>query len=371
MWYYIVSLKRSGEHSMSLKNITLFCQKNGSDKVYTLQIDEVEGGYMVIYANGKRGAALKPQKKTMTPVTLAEAEKIFDKVVRDKTKASSGYQESLDNGDTLKTDNDAGNDSGFLPQLLNPIDVKKAISLCHSDNWVAQEKHDGERRPVIVKGNVVHGTNRYGFFTGGLKSAVADGIDSSINMIADTEDLGSKLAAFDLLEYDGKDLRSQGFLARFMKLQEIAVSSPSLHVSPVAITTEEKLALFEKMKDGGHEGVVFKFKNAPYTAGKVSKDGDQLKFKFYDEASVVVIKVNDKRSVQMGVYDQDMNIVEIGNVTIPANKDIPLVDEVIQVRYLYAYQGGSLYQPAFERVRHDQRRSECKQSQLKYKRIEA
>lgn len=355
--------------SNSIKNITLYNQKGSSDKVYTLQIDKVEDGYMVIYANGKRGAALKPKNKTTSPVTLEEATKIYDKLVKEKTSAKKGYTESLDGGDTLEVNEDSGKNSGFEPQLLNEIDKAMALKLCEDDNWVAQEKHDGERRPLIVKDKKAAGTNRYGEFTGGLKSTVANGIDVGTDFIADTEDLGVVLMAFDLLEYDGKDLRNLGFLKRMEVLEDMASIHDSIKVSQVYKTTAEKKALLQRMIDLDREGIVFKKKDAVYKAGKPSKGGDHLKYKLYDEASVLVSKVNDKRSVQMEVITDSGEHVFVGNVTIPANKDIPQVGDVIEVRYLYAYKGGSLYQPIFEKPRPDQRVEECRQSQLKYKAV--
>jgi bifunctional non-homologous end joining protein LigD len=59
--------------------------------------------------------------------------------------------------------------------------------------------------------------------------------------------------------------------------------------------------------------------------------------------------------------------VTIGNVTIPPNKDIPSVGDIIEVKYLYAYKGGSLYQPSLLKPRPDLRVEECVIGQLKYK----
>ena len=59
--------------------------------------------------------------------------------------------------------------------------------------------------------------------------------------------------------------------------------------------------------------------------------------------------------------------VEVGNVTIPANKDIPKEGQIVEVRYLYAYRGGSLFQPTYLGPRTDVLKDECTFSQLKYK----
>jgi len=67
---------------------------------------------------------------------------------------------------------------------------------------------------------------------------------------------------------------------------------------------------------------------------------------------------------------EDGKEVFVGNVTISVNKDIPKEREIIEVKYLYAYRGGSLYQPSFLQVRKDVDEKECLMSQLKYKQEE-
>lgn len=57
----------------------------------------------------------------------------------------------------------------------------------------------------------------------------------------------------------------------------------------------------------------------------------------------------------------------VGNVSIPANREVPAVGTVVEVRYLYAAQGGSLYQPVYLGVRSDIEAPECVVAQLKFK----
>ena len=59
--------------------------------------------------------------------------------------------------------------------------------------------------------------------------------------------------------------------------------------------------------------------------------------------------------------------IAVGNVTIPPNAAVPVAGEVIEARYLYAYKGGSLYQPVFIGVRDDIDASACTMTQLKFK----
>ncbi len=90
-----------------------------------------------------------------------------------------------------------------------------------------------------------------------------------------------------------------------------------------------------------------------------------LSGQFYATASVVT-KINAKRSVAVAILAEERR-VGVGNVTIPPNKDVPTVNSVIEVRYLYAYPGGSLYQPTYIGVRDDVGVKDCVISQLKYK----
>jgi hypothetical protein len=74
--------------------------------------------------------------------------------------------------------------------------------------------------------------------------------------------------------------------------------------------------------------------------------------------------------VAVSVYDNSGDIsvpVPVGNVTIPANQPVPKVGQVLEVRYLYAYKGGSLFQPTSLGVRDDVDPPECVIGQLKYK----
>ena len=90
--------------------------------------------------------------------------------------------------------------------------------------------------------------------------------------------------------------------------------------------------------------------------------------KFYAACTAIVTGLNDQRSVRLGLFHQGA-IISVGNVTIPANHEIPEVGAKVEIRYLYAYPvpGGSLYQPIFLGPRTDVDDAECNTSQLKFK----
>ena len=77
-----------------IKQTTLFFQEGNSDKVYEVDLCEMGvNQYVVNFRYGKRGATLNEGSKTAQPVSLAEAEKIFDKLANEKIK--KGYQAEL------------------------------------------------------------------------------------------------------------------------------------------------------------------------------------------------------------------------------------------------------------------------------------
>ena len=181
--------------------------------------------------------------------------------------------------------------------------------------------------------------------------------------------MGDVLVAFDMLRYDGNDIRHLPYSERFELLKEMVSLSKddSIRITRTAYTMEDKNQLFIHLETANHEGIVFKRLDSVWSAGRPNSGGDALKYKFYEECSVIVNKINDgKRSVSFYVNDGSTK-VSIGNVTIPPNKDIPLPGEIIEVKYLYFFEGGSLYQPIYLKPRNDLHFSDCSITQLKYK----
>ena len=79
----------------------------------------------------------------------------------------------------------------------------------------------------------------------------------------------------------------------------------------------------------------------------------------------------DKRSVTVGVRNPDSGqpaaLTEVGAVTIATNQTIPAVGNLIDVKYLYAFEGGSLFQPTFKGVRTDLEPTAANVTQLIFK----
>lgn len=344
---------------------TLYFNNGSSDKIYQANIIESDEGFLVNFAYGRRGNALKSGSKTNNPVDKDKAQAIFDKLI--KSKVAKGYTPDSSNGSVYSAvDNEKSN---IDCQLLNPVDEKEATLLCYNDDYLMQEKFDGIRQPLQKTNDKVQGINRKGLYVG-LSETVANVLKSCpyASITLDGEGMGDSNNVFDILELDGKSLTHLPYQDRYDTLIALDMDFAVLNPVKSAYTTDAKLALLAVVKKRNGEGVVFKRKLAPYKAGRPSSGGDQLKFKFYAQASVIVSGLNDsKRSVQISVLDDNGSKKLVGNVTIPPNYDVPDIGQIVEVRYLYAYPGeGSLYQPNYLGVRTDKELPDIHQS-LKFK----
>jgi len=347
---------------MKSEKITLYFKEGTSDKVYHASIEEADSNSFVVnFAYGRRGATLKTGTKTTTPVDYAAAEKIYDALVRSKT--SKGYAPGEDGGQYVHTDTDA-RDMGVRCQLLNFIEDSEVTRLINDDDWWAQEKYDGKRM-LIRKAESVTAINRQGLSVGAPESILKSAGKVKQTYLADGEAVGEKLFVFDLLEISDKDIRQMPYSERLMQLESLKLKG-AIKVAETARSKQEKQQLYDRLTASGVEGIVFKKHSAPYTAGRPNSGGNQVKCKFYDTASVIVTKINAKRSVAIAVMSGKTQ-VGVGNVTIPPNKEIPAVNSIIEVRYLYAYKEGNLYQPTYLSIRDDISFKDCSVSQLKYK----
>jgi len=342
-----------------------FCQ-GGSDKVYHAQITQENDLFLVNFQYGRRGSALTSGTKTASPLPFDKAKKIYDKLVAEKT--AKGYSPG-EAGTVYKGTALEARATGVQHQLLNAIAKSEVDFYLDSDDYVMQQKHDGERRGVKKEAEII-GINRKGLSVA-LSAPIADAVAQyDADLLLDGEDMGDVLYAFDILELDGEDLRSMSYRKRLEILKSVGATLPeAIRVVDSYYTTTEKRDAYEAIMEATLEGVVFKRLDAPWQADRPATGGPALKFKFYDTVTVEVVGQNEgKRSVAIAVYDNSVRI-PIGNVTIPPNKAVPVAGTFAEVKYLYAYAlpGGSLYQPEFLFVRDDVGVEAATVSQLKFK----
>lgn len=367
--------------------VTLYNQQGNSDKVYIIETVPAHGGFMVNFAYGRRGSTLKTGSKTASPVSETKAREIFNTLRGEKM--AKGYYEGAQLSGYVYSTASAGTSSsrpaptntnpggvpsqptGINVQLLNPIDDAELNNFLIDDSFAAQEKFDGKRIALVLDGGEIYGVNRTGLrcgipltFATAVKG-VADLCKRVFNteilqIIIDGEGIGDNYFAFDLLELNGEDLRSQAYLQRYTRLKAILNGGqpkspvPNIVCSDLIRGTAAKREFFDSIKARGLEGVVFKQTGATYEAGRPNSGGSQRKYKFCAEATCMVGGQNGgKRSVSLQVLDEHGNLRDIGNCTIPANFDVPKFGRLVEIRYLYAFRNGSLYQPVYKGERTD------------------
>ena len=349
------------------KSITLYFREGSSDKVYQAGIEPKGAGFVVNFAFGRRGSTLNTGTKTAKPVDYQAALKVYEKLIREKM--AKGYTPGQDCAPYQGTERETSA-TGIFPQLLNPIDQDQAQQLVADDAWWMQEKFDGKRILIRKDGRQVIGINRKGLAVALPQPIVAQaGTIGSRQWLMDGEAVGEAYFAFDLLEQDGVDLRKEPYSRRLSALSVIVPPGgrAAILARGTATGTARKQEMLSALRRIGGEGVVFKRHAAPYTPGRPASGGNQVKLKFTATASCIVAKVNGtKRSVALVLLEGDKRI-PVGNVTITASQPIPKAGSIIEVRYLYAYPGGSLFQPVCLGQRDDIEPAACTIGQLKYK----
>ena len=329
-----------------MKSASLYFKEGSSDKVYHATIESEGGGHVVNFSYGRRGGHMTTGTKTSSPVSLSEAVKVWEKLVN--SKLAKGYRHMAEGG------------PGVIPQadlpdtpteiqcvLLNPLEQDEAIGLVDDAEWTAQPKFDGVRFMLGRKDGKIYALNRKGKSVSVPTEIAEEAEEFKFDFLIDGELVGGVLHVFDLLEFDGECHRDEPLESRSETLS--IFSREKIRFVPLTRGRDNKRKLYERLLEDDEEGIVFKRLGARYSVGRPASGGNYRKFKFYSTCSCRVSKVNLKRSVSLEMACG----TPVGNVTIPANHDVPGKGDVVEVRYLYAYEGGSLYQPTYLGVRDD------------------
>lgn len=335
---------------------TLFLRDGSMDKVYGAHLVPEGSGWVVKFEYGRRGSALKAGQKTATPVPLAEAQRIYDQLIAEKTAKgySPGEQGVRFAGTAL-----AGRKSNHVPQLLNVVEDLDAV--LRNDTFCAQEKHDGERVLVEKTGTTVVGINRRGLTRPLPEPLVAAVAKIHGDVVLDGELVGTSYYVFDVVA-------AGPYGERLGKATDAAQQAGApVKIVATARGTAAKTELLATVTARGGEGVVFKDWNAPRTPGRPASGGPQLKHKLTQSATCIVLGAKaGKRSIELGLLE-DGQVRNVGAVTIPVSHDVPEKDSLVEVRYLYAHRGGALFQPTYLGERNDLDVEDCRMEQLKFK----
>jgi bifunctional non-homologous end joining protein LigD len=249
----------------------------------------------------------------------------------------------------------------IIPQLLTEIDKSELEQYLNDPDFCAQEKKDGKHLTLQILNNQLIVRNRKGISCGCAPEFEPSLRQCNYDILIDGEQVNGIFWTWDILELDGLSLRNLPYHMRHAKLSSLSFG-PNIKVLKYASTKEEKRALYNYLWSACKEGIVFKRLSATYSSGK---NNDALKLKFYAECSVIIVAGRpNKASIGMELINDQGQREFVGYCSCNRR---PPINSIGEIKYLYAYRGGCLYQPSFKELRDDIDISECTISQLKFK----
>lgn len=369
-----------------LSQVALEYVSGGSDKIYIIQVQEavIPGTgtmeYCAVGYYGRRGSSLAIAEKYKGPVR-ASAESAAAKLERDK-RSKSGYSTMAVAAGTRISGmpSDApvfGGASapaatptktakavvGTLPMLATTTDDATVQSMLADPNFVTQSKYDGERMLVSVRRAGITATNRKGEarpLPGGAHAEITKllalpDFGDDRETVLDGEIMGDSYVAYDVVTLRDTDVRRSPFVERYCALEELLTGHEHL-LAPTSWTEEEKRKMLAQAESLDWEGLMFRQIFSAYSSGRTS---NLIKHKLWATVTCRVLTANAQRSIQVALRNEADVEVFVGNVTVPSNQDIPEPDSLVNIRYLYCLDGGSLYQPTLLHVRDDIDDADC------------
>ena len=377
-----------------VKSVSLHYTDGGrSDKVYNIQIEEVgPNQFDVTGYNGKRGGTLTARKQNDSPVSLTEAQRLFaelehNKVNHRKTPYVVGSRNGSATPPTPQPSSPTTNheSTGFVANHPKKVSEDEALRLLKNDDYVVEQKCDGEFMAILYRHNRVTASNKRG---NGIP--VPPTLATAIRQLATLaccetlglagEYLNSTLHIFTVWEKNGTSLMTLPQHLRIAvkeKLEQVLTEnltafttkrSASLKFVYTAKTQSDKTALYETIKANAGEGVVFKHRESDVS----------FKYKLYETTEVLVV-ANSKRSAECFAYHEG-TLTSLGSVTIPNDSTHQEIKEanlrqqpiVASVKYLYLSAPpaigptcGQLTQASFLRFRPDFDEQSCVTTELK------
>lgn len=351
-----------------------------SAKFYEVHLESVNGLYNVVAAYGRIGNSPSTALKTPSPVDYDTAVEMANKLCLQKQK--KGYQptEIVDSETPFITSTTEVAAPQFYPQLSNPITESELLSRAANERFGVQLKKDGVRLVLYWNGSAAVALNRRGVPISGsavvmraFERVCREGQYTSLRL--DAEGFEESAYIFDLLELNGQDLMMEPFETRQRILLEIQsdfdVASDGWLPSPLTFAhtwwtdIHDLERLIDSARADAEEGLILRRDTALYEAGRGNKD--VLKLKNVNSATAFVTKHSaGKRSVAVALTNPDGTTREMGNVTIPANYEIPTVGALVEVQYLWVLSesDGAFIQPVYKGERDDQTLDACTTDQL-------
>ncbi|MEZ5303483.1 MAG: reverse transcriptase domain-containing protein [Verrucomicrobiales bacterium] len=279
-----------------LAEASLEFREGNSDKVYRAAVVPQAGGFMVTFAYGRRGQALREGTKTETPVTEERARAIFANLVASKRK--KGYGDAAADRADSATENAAATGTeptspasalapapapaavpNFRAQLANPLAPDRSLDwFVESRDYAAQERFRGARLILAkTESGQVSGCDENGAPRAVpapiAKAAAQIPGEAVLDGVAVCDD---RFYAFDILSRNGSDLaaknpRPLGAPARSHRRGRIG---EEIRTAAHADSADKKSALVGRLRAEGRPGIVFKRLDARYAEGKPASGGD-------------------------------------------------------------------------------------------------
>ncbi|MCS4540308.1 MAG: hypothetical protein HYU03_06445 [Thaumarchaeota archaeon] len=244
---------------------------------------------------------------------------------------------------------------------------------------ICEPKFDGIRVFLFKSGEKLVLSSKHGGIytpkgTPHVFATVPEFLHAPYRMILDGEYVAHEsrgLFLFDVLQVDDRDLRPKPLTERKKILKEILKGSGLEVPYTLAKTSDKITSLKNEMVQKGGEGIIVKNPHSSY-----GQPNSWLKLKRFDTIDCFVIDFQETqemkrtgvaRSWSIGVYDDNGQIVNLGNV----GSTIERVDprhvkrgSVVEVRFQEVTRDRKLRAPFILRVRHDKTPEECLLSQL-------
>lgn len=351
----------------------LECKTGGHNKFYELWMEQKGSSdyWFVNFKYGAIGTSGLSGSKTPNAMMKHLASGIYNKLLTEKL--GKGYS-------TVKEGSKA------LPKSMQSFVEEKAKKKTMSDylsvglmmptkdeignleaytkngDWMYQQKLNGQFCRIFWTG--VHSHDSIAFNkTGGIVE-LSDEISSAVRkaglaITLDGEMLDDKFFVVDALHVGGSDLEKIAADLRYDALEKYVDTYQGTYIKAVrcAFNEDAKRGLLKELQDNSQEGVVIKLKAAKYEAGKASMASKavSVKIKFWKEVSALLLKWNDKNSIQVAVREKvggSYKNLNVGNVTVPEKYKKQIKDAgeecIVRVRYLFATAANKLYQPTLD-----------------------
>ena len=261
----------------------------------------------------------------------------------------------------------------WLPTDIGP--GPELTRILADPTYVVQEKQDGIHKACTKSesSDKINAYNRKGG-PNPLAPALAAKLASIPRAtILDAEELhfAAGLVIFDLLQFDGRDLRNEPYCERYRIARDLLLPlcEPPVTLAEWITDEADKVAFLEALRTKRAEGAIFKSCTAPYRPGRPTDGGPMRRLKFKQRAEIVCqrrpLRTGETRSFDMFVFTPP-RLQSVGRVSARHFYDDLKESQsaIAEVEYLYATPDNKLYQPVFIRWRPDKTLADCTLSQF-------